>query len=113
MQKLLNFRELPAEEMLSISREFQQTMCRRRSVRSFSKRPIDREVIENAIKTAGSAPSGANKQPWHFAVVESQETKRLIGRGWPSLGAGLGILWRLGGLLEGGSAEPCWAVLPT
>ncbi|MCH2189382.1 MAG: nitroreductase family protein [Gammaproteobacteria bacterium] len=78
MQKLLNFRELPAEEMLSISREFQQTMCRRRSVRSFSKRPIDREVIENAIKTAGSAPSGANKQPWHFAVVESQETKRLI-----------------------------------
>jgi len=78
MQKLLNFKELPAEEMLTVSRQFQQTMSRRRSVRSFSDRPVDREVIENAIKTAGSAPSGANKQPWHFAVVESQQTKQLI-----------------------------------
>jgi len=78
MQKLLNFKELPAEEMLTVSRQFQQTMSRRRSVRSFSDRPVDREVIENAIKTAGSAPSGANKQPWHFAVVESLQTKQLI-----------------------------------
>ena len=78
MQKLLNFQELPPEQMLSTSREFYSTMSKRRSVREFSDRPVDREVIENAIKTAGSAPSGANKQPWHFAVVEQEETKKLI-----------------------------------
>ncbi len=64
--------------MLATSREFQQTVSRRRSVRSFSGRKVDREIIENAIKSAGSAPSGANKQPWHFVVVENPETKQLI-----------------------------------
>ncbi len=78
MQKPLNFKELSAEQMLATSQEFQQTLSRRRSVRSFSDRPVDRQIIENAIRAAGSAPSGANKQPWHFAVVESAETKKLI-----------------------------------
>lgn len=64
--------------MLSTSREFKQTLSRRRSVRDFSDRPVDREVIENAVRAAGSAPSGANKQPWHFAIVESREVKALI-----------------------------------
>ncbi len=64
--------------MLSTSREFKQTLSRRRSVREFSDRTVDREVIENAISAAGSAPSGANKQPWHFAIVESREVKALI-----------------------------------
>ena len=78
MQKPLNFKELSPQEMLDASREFNDKITKRRSVRSFSNRPVEREIIENAIKSAGSAPSGANKQPWHFAVVESQETKALI-----------------------------------
>ena len=74
----LNFTELSPAEMLATSREFTANISRRRSVRDFSDRPVDREVIENAVRSAGSAPSGANKQPWHFAIVESRETKALI-----------------------------------
>lgn len=74
----LNFKELPPEEMLAESRNFCQTIQRRRTVRDFSDRPVDREIIENAIRSAASAPSGANKQPWHFVIVENPETKKLI-----------------------------------
>jgi len=77
-RKPLNFVELTPEQMISTSREFKQTLSRRRSVRDFSDRAVDREVIENAVRAAGSAPSGANKQPWHFAIVESKEVKALI-----------------------------------
>ena len=77
-RKPLNFIELSAEEMLSSSREFNALVSRRRSVRDFSDRRVEREVIENAVRTAASAPSGANKQPWHFAIIEGQETKALI-----------------------------------
>lgn len=77
-KKPLNFVELTPEQMLSASRDFKQTLSRRRSVRDFSDRYVDREVIENAVRAAGSAPSGANKQPWHFAIVESREVKALI-----------------------------------
>ncbi len=63
---------------MDASQNFEQTISRRRSVRHFSNRPVDRRIIENAIQAAGSAPSGANKQPWHFAVIESLETKQLI-----------------------------------
>jgi len=78
MQKPLNFQEMLPEKMLQTAQEFQSAISQRRSVRSFSDRPVDRRIIEHAIRSAGSAPSGANKQPWHFAVVESQQTKRLI-----------------------------------
>jgi len=74
----LNFNELPPETMLAESRHFCETIRRRRSVRDFSDRPVDREIIENAIRAAASAPSGANKQPWHFVIVESPDTKKLI-----------------------------------
>lgn len=77
-RKPLNFIELSSDEMLARSHEFKETVSRRRSVRAFSDRPVDREIIENAIRAAGSAPSGANKQPWHFVIVESQKTKALI-----------------------------------
>jgi len=77
-RKPLNFIELSAQEMLTTSREFSATAARRRSVRDFSDRPVDLEVIKNAVRAAGSAPSGANKQPWHFAIVESRETKAKI-----------------------------------
>ena len=64
--------------MLRESREFYRIMARRRSVRDFSGRPIPREVLENAIRAAGSAPSGANMQPWHFVVVQDAAVKHRI-----------------------------------
>jgi nitroreductase len=77
-RKPLNFTELAPQEMLNTSRDFYHRLSARRSVRDFSDRPVDREVIENAVRAAASAPSGANKQPWHFAIVESRETTALI-----------------------------------
>lgn len=78
MQKPVDFTELAPDDMLSNSREFYQQIQRRRTVRDFSARPVEMEIIENAIRAAGSAPSGANKQPWHFAVVANPAVKKLI-----------------------------------
>lgn len=66
------------EEMLKNSAAFYNNMSQRRSVRAFSKDNVSFEVIKNAIKTAGSAPSGANKQPWTFCVVTSSDIKGKI-----------------------------------
>lgn len=77
-RKLLNFSELGPQEMLETSRDFCLRLSQRRSVRDFSDRAVERELIENAVRAAASAPSGANKQPWHFAIVESREVKALI-----------------------------------
>ena len=74
----LKFTEKSAGEMIANSRSFYLDMKRRRTVREFSERSIPIEVIKNAISTAGTAPSGANMQPWHFVVVSSPETKREI-----------------------------------
>ncbi|MFC6439049.1 nitroreductase family protein [Bowmanella sp. JS7-9] len=73
-----DFITYPADEMLARSHEFLAQMRRRHSVRSFSDKPVAREVIENCLLTAGSAPSGANHQPWHFAAIHSPEVKRQI-----------------------------------
>ncbi len=78
MRKPLNFVSLSDKEMLEKSRHFCAEISRRRTVRDFSDRKVDPEVINNAVKAAGSAPSGANKQPWHFAVVSNPEIKRKI-----------------------------------
>ncbi len=67
-----------AEEMLARSRAFYELMNTRRSVRVFSDRPVAREVIEHAIRAAGTAPSGAHKQPWSFCVVEDFELRKEI-----------------------------------
>lgn len=64
--------------MLAQSQQFFARIQERRSVRDFADTPVDREIIDNAIRAAGSAPSGANKQPWHFVVVQSKETKQSI-----------------------------------
>ena len=69
---------LPAETALRRSRAFLALMQTRRSIRHFSPDPVAPELIENAIRTAGSAPSGANQQPWTFVVITSEETKRAI-----------------------------------
>lgn len=60
------------------SRRFLEIMRERRSVRMFSDRPVSREVIENIIAAAGTAPSGANKQPWRFVAVQDPSLKRRI-----------------------------------
>jgi nitroreductase len=67
-----------AEDMVRRSRNFFQQMNQRRSVRNFSDKPVPREVIENCIRTASSAPSGAHKQPWTFCVVSNPEIKKQI-----------------------------------
>lgn len=78
MQKPFNFQVLSEAEMLAESKRYLKKSLQRRSIRSFSDRAVDRTIIENAILSAGSAPSGAHKQPWHFVIVESAETKALI-----------------------------------
>lgn len=64
--------------MLEESERFLDTMRRRRTVRDFSPRPVPREVLENCLLAAGTAPSGANRQPWRFVVVGDPEVKRKI-----------------------------------
>ena len=67
-----------AEEMVARSRAFRDRVRSRRTCRFFDDAPVPREVIENAILAAGSAPSGANHQPWHFAAISSPEHKRRL-----------------------------------
>jgi nitroreductase len=71
----LDFERLDPEDALARSREFTATMEARRSVRLFSAEPVARELIDNALTVAGTAPSGAHQQPWTFAVVSDPETK--------------------------------------
>lgn len=70
--------EHPVLEMERRAGAFYAEMQRRRTVRDFSSRPVPREVIERAVLAAGTAPSGANLQPWHFVVVSDPERKRRI-----------------------------------
>jgi iodotyrosine deiodinase len=71
----LAFARLPGDEALKRSREFLDHIRERRSVRHFSPEAPPRELIENALRAAGSAPSGANQQPWTFVVVSDPEVK--------------------------------------
>jgi len=74
----LSFEEIPPDQMRARAAAFRDEMQRRRSVRDFSDRPVDRAIIEDGLRAAGSAPSGANKQPWHFVVVSDPALKRAI-----------------------------------
>ena len=60
------------------ARKFYATMQRRRTIRDFSDRPVSRQVIEYCIRTAGTAPNGANLQPWHFVAISDPAVKREI-----------------------------------
>jgi len=75
---LSSYREYPPEEMLRRAAAFREDMQRRRSVREFACRPVSREIIEHCVLAAGSAPSGANMQPWHFVAVGDAPLKRRI-----------------------------------
>jgi iodotyrosine deiodinase len=74
----LEFRRRPEAEMLDRGRAFLNTMRTRRSIRSFAPDPVPRECIELAIATAHTAPSGANRQPWHFVAVSDPAVKHRI-----------------------------------
>lgn len=74
----LVFERLSPDEQMNRSRHFLAHMQTRRTVRDFSPEPVPFELIENAIRTAGTAPSGANQQPWTFVVVSNPDIKRQI-----------------------------------
>ncbi len=71
-------KELTHEEQLQKSEDYFLSLNERRTVRDFSDKDVDIKVIENCIKAASTAPSGANKQPWTFCVVSNPEIKRQI-----------------------------------
>jgi iodotyrosine deiodinase len=75
---LRDYKRYSVEEMINKSEEFYNNVKTRRSVRNFSDRPVAKEIIENCIRAAGTSPSGANLQPWHFVIVSDPEVKKEI-----------------------------------
>ena len=86
----LAFSRIPPDEQLQASREFLSKMAARRSVRFIAPDPVPLELIENAIRCASLAPSGANQQPWKFVVVKDPQIKRRIREAAQYGGAGEG-----------------------
>ena len=77
-QESLRFHRLSPAEQTRRSTEFLDVIRARRTVREFSSEPVDFVLIENAIRAAASAPSGANQQPWRFVVIQDPAIKRQI-----------------------------------
>ena len=75
---LPDYRKYPVADMRERLRDFYEDVRRRRTVRDFSDRPVPRDIIEQALRAAGTAPSGANLQPWHFVVVSGPAAKKRI-----------------------------------
>lgn len=75
---LPDYRELAEEEMLRRAASFVTDLRRRRTVRHFSDRPVPEAVVRDCVAAAASAPSGANRQPWHFVVVSDPQIKKRI-----------------------------------
>jgi len=75
---LQDYREYSIEEMKQRAAEFYAELRRRRTVREFSSRPVPRAIIEDCVRAAGTAPNGANMQPWHFVIVSDPAVKRQI-----------------------------------
>jgi nitroreductase len=75
---LTTYKEYPPDEMLARAADFRAELQRRRTVRTFAPRPVPRAVIEECLRAAGSAPNGANMQPWHFVVVSDPAIKKQI-----------------------------------
>lgn len=74
----LKHHRMPPEEMVQAAGQFAELMAQRRSVRDFSPDPVPAGIIDDAIRAAATAPSGANIQPWRFVVVTSPECKRQL-----------------------------------
>jgi iodotyrosine deiodinase len=77
-EPLSSYREYPPAEMEARAAGFAAELARRRTTRHFSDRPVERSIIEHCLRAAGSAPSGAHQQPWHFVVVSEPSLKRRI-----------------------------------
>ena len=77
-QPLSSYIEYPVEEMRQRAASFRKQMQRRRTVRHFSDRLVPREILEECLLTAGTAPNGANLQPWHFVVISDPKVKHEI-----------------------------------
>lgn len=75
---LVGYVDITEAERLARVEAFRTQMSSRRTVRDYSDRPVDRRIVEAALLTAGSAPSGANHQPWFFTVIESAQARRQI-----------------------------------
>lgn len=75
---LTGYVKLPEAQMSERLSEFEALMAKRRTIRDFADTHVPQALIETAIKTAGTAPSGANLQPWHFVAISNAETKRAI-----------------------------------
>ena len=76
--KTLCFESLAPEQMSQAALEFYNQLKKRRSVRDFSPEPIPFDVLQNCVLAAGTAPNGANLQPWHFAIIQSPDVKAKI-----------------------------------
>jgi iodotyrosine deiodinase len=77
-EPLADYREYTPAQMLQRAHDFCADMRRRRSVRDFDSRAVPREVIDDCLRSAGSAPSGANQQPWFFSVITQPEHKKRL-----------------------------------
>ena len=75
---LAGYERLPETEMADRLGQFRTLMAKRRTIRDFADTPVPQDLIETAIQLAGTAPSGANFQPWHFVAISDPETKRAI-----------------------------------
>ncbi|OSQ38504.1 nitroreductase family protein [Thalassospira mesophila] len=75
---LPDYREKPLSQMRADATAFYEEIRTRHTIREFSDRPVPRDIIETCLRAAGTAPSGANHQPWHFAVIGDTDMKRKI-----------------------------------
>ena len=73
-----DYKSYNIEEMQKRSTSFLENIQRRRTIRDFSDKPVPKDILINCLKSAGTAPSGANRQPWHFSVVSDIEIKKKI-----------------------------------
>ena len=76
--RLPDYVELPVDEMRHRANAFYNVMRKRHTVRDFSSNPVPRDIIEQCLLTAGTAPSGANHQPWHFSAIGDPKMKKHI-----------------------------------
>ena len=74
----LEFNKIPIKDIIIKSKRFYEIISKRRSVRDFDSKKIDLKIIKNAILSAGSAPNGANLQPWHFVIIKNKKIKKKI-----------------------------------
>jgi len=75
---LTDYIEYPEDEMIERSERFYKDIKRRHSIRQFSSRAVPQVIIENCIKAAGTAPNGANHQPWQFVAIQSSDVKKQV-----------------------------------